>query len=163
MRDLQEYIYEASLLGDVDGEIDGILRDINAEFEGLKSQIINYKNYEISKGHAWGNETHYLLSLYNFECGNLIDCVRSDLKNCNKIIVDIKKYKRTAHSNDLANGCFGFQIHFCDSHYSTIDSTEILYTSIKQCKTFQSFINKIIKPIFKDLESFKKYIEEYKK
>lgn len=163
MRDLQEYIYEASLLGDVNDVIDGVLSNINAEFEGLKSQIIDYKNYEISKGHAWGNEIHYLLYLYNFECGNLIDYIRSDLKNCNKIKVDIKKYKRTAHSNDLANGCFGFQIHFCDSRYSTVDSTKILYISVKQCKTFQSFINKIIKPIFKDLESFKKFIEEYKK
>lgn len=163
MRDLQEYIYEASLLGDVDGVIDGALSDINAEFEGLKSQITDYKNYKIDKGHAWGNETHYLLYLYNFEYENLINYVRSDLKNCNNIKVDIKKYKRTAHSNDLANGCFGFRLHFCDSHYSIVDSTEILYISIKQCKTFQSFINKIIKPIFKDLESFKKFIEEYKK
>lgn len=156
MKYLKELL-EASILTDIDNTLK-IGDKFIQEFEDLKKIACNYKNYNADYAHAWGYMDIYNLYTYDRKYEKLIKYLSNDLKNCNKIKVDIKKYKRTAYSDERKNGCFGIRFHFCNDHFEILKSTKEFTIATKQCRTFQLFINKVVKSIFKDIESFKEFI-----
>lgn len=155
MKDLKELL-ESSILGNVEDTLNDSDKFIQ-EFEDLKNFACNYKNYNADKGHGWGNMDIYNLYTYDRRYERLIKYLNNDLKYCNKIKVDIKKYKQTSYPDERRNGCFGIKFHFCNE-FGIVQSTKEFTIATKQCRTFQSFINKIVVNIFKDIKSFKEFI-----
>lgn len=157
MKPLKTYINEVSILGDIEDTLNNTDSFIN-EFETIKTLVCNPKSYYADRNRMYKTTTYRCKDIYKCQCENLIK-ILFNINNCDKMSIEIKCTKNTAHSGLLKDN-FSFKIYFHEKNtYKPVHSTKTRYLPFSDYKTFDKFINNYVAWIFTDLNAFENILK----